>query len=161
MKKHNGFPESSDPTFVVWAYRLGFILSALTVLFTPGNAQAQYSSTVRRQLERVQSSIANYGFERSHNFTIDKMDEGENEYFTVTLDRGRAYMIAGACDQDCSDVDLKIFDENWNEIDADRRTDDLPVVAVTPSWTGRFNIKVTMYECSSEPCYYGVGIFER
>jgi hypothetical protein len=65
------------------------------------------------------------------------------------------------CDEDCSDIDLYLEDENGNEIDSNVSTDDVPIIECRPAWSGRFQIRVRMYECSVEPCYFGVGVFGR
>lgn len=81
---------------------------------------------------------------------------GRNRVHSVTLRGGVEYTFVGACDRDCSDLDLQLFDQNGNLIDQDVLTDDVPVVSVTPEWTGRFSLKVIMASCSVSPCVYRI-----
>lgn len=137
-------------------------LAALALL-TGTAAQAQcsgrYSQQVCRQLDGAKSTLAREGFTQTHDYTVDRLNDDEEDSFTVNLRADREYAIVGACDNDCDDLDFWLYDENDNLIDSDTSTDDVPVVRVTPRWTGEFRVRVKMYSCSAEPCYYGIGIF--
>ena len=86
--------------------------------------------------------------------------EGANGTVTYTLVKGNTYKIVGACDNDCSDIDLVLRDEGGNLIDSDTETDDIPVVQVTPLRTGTFTLKTIMVKCSdSIGCDYGVDVY--
>lgn len=82
--------------------------------------------------------------------------DGYFRIHNVTLRSGYDYTFAGVCDDDCDDLDLQLFDENGNLIDEDLLADDVPVVSVSPSWTGVFHVKVIMASCYIEPCRYAV-----
>jgi hypothetical protein len=84
------------------------------------------------------------------------LEHGYYRIHNVTLRSGVEYTFVGACDRDCSDLDLQLFDENGNLIDEDLLRDDVPVVSVTPEWTGRFHVKVIMASCSISPCGYTI-----
>ncbi len=60
--------------------------------------------------------------------------EGENVYAT--------------CDQDCSDLDLSLYDEMDTLVDTDELLDSAPVV--TAPYEGTFSIVVSMSSCESE-----------
>ena len=137
---------------------LGLLAAAFLVTLTP-TAQAQYTAQVRRQLDAAGSTLSREGYSRSHDYEIDNLDDDAEDSFTLTLTQGREYAIVGACDNDCSDIDFWLYDENDNLVDSDTSTDDIPIVRVTPRWTGTFRIRVKMFACSAEPCYYGIGVF--
>ncbi|MET0648842.1 MAG: hypothetical protein ABW208_19710, partial [Pyrinomonadaceae bacterium] len=86
---------------------------------------------------------------------------GETSSFALSLNGGTEYRLVSACDNDCSDIDIVVYDENGNQVASDTSRDDKPVVSVTPRWTGQFRIKVTMYKCSNSPCAYGISVFGR
>ena len=65
----------------------------------------------------------------------------------------------GVCDEDCSDIDLSLLDGYGNLVVEDIEVDDAPVIEFTVTASGDFTLGVEMYECSVEPCYYGVGLF--
>ncbi|MEN8145121.1 MAG: hypothetical protein ABFS14_09240 [Gemmatimonadota bacterium] len=135
-------------------------LAALSLML-PLTAAAQYQGQVRTQLNAIQTVAESADFYRTHEYQIDRLPDDRGVAFTVTLREGIQYQIASVCDRDCTDLDLEIYDEHGNLIDADHEADDLPVVGVEPLWTGRFTIRVSMHACTSEPCYFGVGVFGK
>ena len=141
--------------------RLAALTAVLAVVSVPVQAQCSgtYSRQVCSQLDAAKTVLAREGFRQTHDYEVDNLDDDQEDSFTVNLRADREYAIVGACDEDCEDLDFWLYDENDNLIDSDTSTDDVPVVRVTPRWTGTFRIRVKMYACSSEPCYYGIGIF--
>lgn len=136
------------------------LLVAAVLLALAPNAEAQsYSDQVRVQLDAAKQTLRSEGFSQSHDYEIDSLNDGAEDSFTVRLNADQDYALVGACDVDCSDMDFWLYDENANLIDSDTSTDSVPVVRVTPRWSGQFTIRVKMYECSSEPCFYGIGVF--
>ena len=66
----------------------------------------------------------------------------------------------GACDEDCSDLDL-VVTTGAEEAGADRDADDEPSVEFNVKRSGDFTVRVEMYACSQNPCRYGVDVFGR
>lgn len=123
-------------------------------------AEAQtHVRQVRAQLNYAADGFAQRGVFRSHDDFIGSLYDNGETTFTVDLQGGRAYTFLGACDNDCSDVDLWIYDERGNLIDSDVSRSDLPYLSFTPRWSARFSVRVRMYACSYEPCSYGVAAF--
>ena len=70
---------------------------------------------------------------------------GQSDYVTYTLYSGNTYiLVAGGCES-ARDVDLLVYDENWNFITRDNDVDKRAAVLIRPRWTGTFHVKVTMY----------------
>jgi hypothetical protein len=136
-------------------------LAALPFASAPASAQNDWLAVVRRQLTAAGRSYADHGFTLSHDISTGSLDQGATQDLTLTLDAGTEYQILGVCDQDCSDVDLTLFDAAGNEVDSDILTDDAPIVSVSPRRTGRYRVRVSMATCSSEPCYFGVGVYSK
>lgn len=143
------------------AARGALLLFALAVVSASLAAQERYVRQVRVQLETLEEKMEEEGFQRTHAFKIDKLPGDGTDSFTLTLDRGTDYVLASVCDTDCSDIDVKVYDENDNEVAEDTTVDDLPMVFVSPRWTGKFRIQITMYSCRQRVCYYGIGVFGR
>jgi len=116
---------------------------------------------LKKQLLKIGILLALDGYELTHDIKITNLyDEGyDNYYFNFT--RGWTYKICAVCDNDCSDIDLCLFDENNNKIDCDLKPDDKPVITVTPKWTGQFRLWVKMCECSRNPCSLGIAAFGK
>jgi hypothetical protein len=101
------------------------------------------------------------GYRMVEDIQAGSLGESATEAFTVTLSGGSDYFFFGACDNDCSDLDLTLFDAAGNQVATDIETDDTPVVHVAPSRNGTYRVRITMASCSAEPCRYGVGIFGK
>jgi hypothetical protein len=142
------------------ARHTSILAAVLFILFGTQSALGQdwYTEQVRLQLDNPPIQI--YG-ERTHGYRFDSLDEGESGWFTLTLRADEDYVLFGACDVDCSDVDLWIYDENGNLIDSDVLADDYPIVEVSPRWTGEFDVRLKMYSCDVEPCRAGLAVYGR
>jgi hypothetical protein len=125
-------------------------------------AQASRSrEQVRRQLVQATQVFERAGFRATHNLVTGYLGNGGDENITLTLRQGMTYAIVGVCDNDCRDVDLRLYDDNGNLVTSDVQTGDIPVLKVAPRWTGRYQIKVVMARCSNAPCHYGVAAFGK
>lgn len=138
-------------------------IAIVTLFVTPTTAlaQAQYVEQIRIQLNKARDLLEARGFEKTHDYKIDTLRRGDAESTNLVLRKGMNYAIIGVCDKDCTDLDIKLYDENDHLIASDTSDDDKPLVSVTPRWTGQFRILVSMYKCSSSPCYYGIGVFGK
>ncbi|MEC4984474.1 MAG: hypothetical protein SAJ37_18170 [Oscillatoria sp. PMC 1068.18] len=135
---------------------------ASAILLTPTAVLAnRYEDQIQGQLIRAAIALGFNNYRLTHNAFIDDLGDNGEDSLTVTLRSGVSYHIIGVCDQDCSDLDLRLYDDRGNLIDSDDEGDDLPVVSVTPRWTGQFKVEVDMYNCDANYCYYGVGAFGR
>jgi len=140
----------------------GLVLIGLGL--TPLPARAQYDpwmDQVREQLINSAIAAGYSGMELSHQPYTGSLYDGRNTVLDLRLRAGTTYLIVGACDVDCSDLDLELFDENWNEVDVDRGLDDKPMVTVTPARTAVFHVRTMMAECGASPCAIGFGVFSR
>ena len=134
------------------------VLSAGQVTATP---QDEWVQQVRRQLQSAGQRFEERGYTMTHRIYTGSLDDDESEMVQVDLAVGKEYQIMGACDNDCSDLDLVLFDGAGNEIDSDLLEDDVPIVTVEVTRSGNFRLRVQMAACSREPCRYGIGVFGR
>jgi hypothetical protein len=133
------------------------------VLLTPTVALAgRFTDQVRGQLMQAAISLGiNGSYELTHNPVVDDLRDNQSKTFNVNLRSGISYAFVGVCDEDCRDIDLRLYDDNGNLVGSDVGPDRYPLVRVSPRWSGQFQVKVTMANCTSSTCYYGVGIFGR
>ena len=142
--------------------RLSFIaLAAVGAALLSAAPAAAQPGVVRTQLDSAVSLMGNEGFRPQDDFVTGTLAAGEDEEFELELEGGKTYIIVGVCDNDCSDLDLRLFDPNGREVASDLLTDDNPVVNVTPRRTGTYTVRAIMTSCSSEPCRYGIGVYGR
>lgn len=81
----------------------------------------------------------------------------------MRVDRGDYFIVKGHCDRECSDMDLELLDSNGTVIVSDQGVDDTPEIRIRrkdlPASGAR--VRVRMYECVTNVCYYSVGVFSR
>ncbi len=139
--------------------KLGFCLGAAFV-FAPVALIAQdYDAQVRGYLSSAASDLVGRGYRLQGNAHTGSINEGESDDFHITLGAGD-YVIMGACDEDCDDVDLFLYVGD-NEIDSDVAVDDFPTLSVDLTGSGSYRIAVKMFGCNVEPCWYAVGVYRR
>jgi hypothetical protein len=119
----------------------------------------QWAAQVRGQLVQTALALTQRGYELTHEAYTDTLYTNSNQDLNLTLDAGKAYALVGVCDNDCSNLDLVLYDQDGNVVDKDFRPDVAAVVEVTPSETASYRLRVIMAGCRSQPCYYGVGVF--
>jgi hypothetical protein len=135
------------------------LLAASLAMGAPRSRNA-WELQVRRQLRAVALLLGLGDIVSTYDPYIGALDNNTYTDVAYTLHKGVSYALIGVCDEDCSDLDLKLYDENGNLIDADTDPDATPTIRVTPRWTGKFYVRVVMSECDENPCWYGVGEFE-
>jgi hypothetical protein len=138
----------------------GLVAAALLVP-AAATAQNQWQRTVRNQVSEHDSFLSQRGYTLSGDVYDGSLNHGEYQILTITVRPGTSYAFMGVCDEDCHDMDLRLYDPDGDEVDADVRTDDWPIVAVTPRFKGTYQVKVVMASCSRNPCYYGIGVFTK
>ena len=146
----------------VTTFSASAFIAGLTVLF-PQAALATNRSVEQITQQLASAAVLMYGdrYRVTHEPTVSTLRDRGKQLVSVNLRSGVTYGLVGVCDNDCADVDLKLYDENYNLIDADIRSNDTPVVTVTPRWSGRYYVEVDMENCRVNYCYYGIGIFGR
>jgi hypothetical protein len=136
----------------------------LCTIGIPVAARAQGNAWETQVLTKLRAVtlLLNLGYDVRSSYQPYTGNLRHNTYTDVkyTLRGGVPYALVGICDEDCSDLDLELYDQNYHLIDSDRRPDATPVIQVTPRWTGAFYVRVIMSQCSASPCYYGLGEFE-
>jgi hypothetical protein len=121
-----------------------------------GGGYNRYEQQIQVQLDQHRSALRGY---RMDDQFIGTMNHGGSYRLNATAQRGQEIVITGACDQDCSDLDLIIYDDRGRELDRDVLVDDFPVLRLRAPYSGDYEVEVVMYQCSVNPCYFGVGLF--
>lgn len=134
---------------------------AAALLFTAASASGQQrnsSAQVRAYLDAGMAVHRGLGYSRDAG-NPDRVVALRLDHpfiWPVYLTRGVTYRAYGACDDDCSDLDMEIYDAAGNLADRDAAADDTPYVQITPNETGRAYVRTWLYACRSEPCYVGL-----
>ncbi len=139
--------------------RFGIALIGLSMSAT--SFAVDYTQQVANQLMLIKLAGVAGGWVSTHNDRVSRLRHRGTDSFTLTLRKGLSYKLVSVCDNDCSDLDLTLYDENYNVISRDNDSSSTPIVEVTPKWTGTFHLQVRMYACSNNPCYYGISTFGK
>ena len=136
------------------------LLTVLALVALPvARLSAQsYARTVWEQLDRAYTRASNNGY-TTRNYIIGRLDEGDTDTWTLTFYGGNDYKVVGACDGDCRDVDLFVENDDGKSMASDESRDDTPIVDFHINDTGAYKVKVKMYDCKENPCYYGISVF--
>ena len=137
------------------------IAAAALLLPATAHSQGNWQQVVSSQISRAAGFFGERGYERTHDIYNGSLADHESESMTLNLHAGTTYALIGVCDQDCTDIDLRLYDSDGDEVDSDLKTDDKPIVQVAPHVTGEYRVKVTMASCSTSPCFYGVGVYGK
>jgi len=136
--------------------------AAVLLAISPlGQLNAQWLEQIDGQLQEIRELVEKDGYRPLEENRTGSLKNGARETQTLTLRAGIEYMVVGVCDTDCKDLDLRLRGPAGDEMDVDVETDDTPIVSVTPSVAGNFSLEVVMVSCSTEPCYWGVGIYGK
>ncbi len=131
----------------------------------PGAAPQQggvdYQQQILDRLGQVEQAFVAQGFQQIAAPVSGQLPQGQFASVPVNLQAGGDYRIIGVCDNDCSDLDLVLYDENNNVISQDNLTDATPIVSVAPQWTGAFTVNAVMHNCTVQPCYYALVLYGR
>ena len=122
----------------------------------------QYTTQVQGYLARLATNSRAQGYARSVAGPVygNLPDDGVSTH-DMTVASGVDYALIGACDNDCTDVDLKISDASGTVIMQDIAVDDTPVLLFHSNSAGKWRVQVVMATCNRSPCYYGIQLLAR
>ncbi len=86
---------------------------------------------------------------------VGRQSAGNVQTVTFDLRAGGSYVLIGACDEGCSDLDMIVRDPSGNEVGRDEELDDAPMVVVEGARGGRYAVDVGMATCQGS-CNWGV-----
>ena len=124
-------------------------------------AQNTYQQQITRQLTNAAGAVSGQGYSADRAPVMGSLNDDARESVLMQLNSGVRYAILGVCDNDCTDVDLRVQDPMGNMVGEDLATDDTPVVEFVSGQTGQYRVTVMMATCNTNPCYYGVQVFAR
>ena len=135
------------------------LAAAALAATTPAAAQNSYQQQIRAQLGRHSASVLQHGYVADREPVYGSLNDDDNDQKAVTLTAGRRYVVIGVCDEDCSDIDLRLFAPDGTKIIEDIETDDYPTIQFTAPVTGTYRLSVEMATCRTNPCYWGAQVY--
>lgn len=136
-----------------------------------GTQQAMLTPDQRRQLEELVASYLNTvqtnfggGMGPAPGFTdqVAGLQPGTDHRWQVNLVGGTQYRVIGACDNECSNMDIELIDMRTGGVVAsDMLPDDYPVVDFTPPANGQYVVRMLMQTCTIAPCFAGARVLTQ
>ncbi|MGK7311545.1 MAG: hypothetical protein ACN0LA_04840 [Candidatus Longimicrobiales bacterium M2_2A_002] len=141
---------SSQPSYS------GLLHAAIIVLALPAVAAAQnvYAAQVEGYLDELEARFVGDGY-NLEGASSGWMIPGAEGGTLIRLPAG-SYVALGACDDDCSDLELSVSGvDGETELGADRAADAFPVVEFSLAEAATVLIKVSMPGCDTPRCFTG------
>jgi hypothetical protein len=121
-----------------------------------------YTAQVDTYLARLAATYRERGYGRTvARGVYGALRDDETGSHTMDVVAGNEYALMGACDNDCTDLDLKIYDQDNTLLMQDVAVDDTPVLRFTANSSGSYRVVVIMAACNRSPCYYGIQLMAR
>ncbi len=145
---------------------LALPFAALSAAAAPARAQTHHDALLR-QLDTVAVE------KRGQGYVVDGRSLGNGTLVgllpragfvtvEVNLRAGMEYFVAGNCDRDCDDLDLRIVAPDAETVlDEDVSEDAVPVVSFVAREAGPYLLTIRMVGCKTEMCYFGVRVLAR
>ena len=125
-----------------------FLLSSL-LIFTFATRQEAENTALASAV-----ALSAYGFDFRDYYELGVLDRNRSSTFARTLYRGTEYaLVAGGCNY-TRDIDLYIYDRDWNLIRADESTSQSAGISFLARYTGTYYIRVKMYSATSDGVHW-------
>ena len=120
----------------------------------------EWELLVREQLAGIEEVLREEQFERSHDVYLGELTPWGSSLAKVRFEGGRSYLLTAACDQDCADLDLFLYDRAEQLVMEDVEVTDSPMLEFQPRTSGEYLVRVRMADCGADVCIYGIAIFQ-
>ncbi len=127
-------------------------------LATEAAAQASYQQQIRASLRAAAGRALLPHAQPDGDPLMGVLNHGRSGAQFVSLQAGVHYAIVGVCDDNCSDVDLRIFGPTGAKVAEDVQQNPTPVLEFTAPAAGRYRLAIEMVACSADPCAWGVQV---
>lgn len=132
------------------------LLAALSTLVVPATSGADPAKAKACLDEMVQQSVS--AGRRLRATDQDVVANQEALTYRVTLYKGMTYVLLGCADGQGVDLDIRLYDEKGELVDADQSPDANPFVAVEPPTTGEYALQFMVSKAAVPQTDVGVAI---
>ena len=140
----------------------GELIGINTAIFSRGGGSngvgGEEAETLSGYLDHYAGQYA-AGTEQVGDDEMTRLPSGGTYDWEVSLEAGTHYRVLGACDTNCTDVDLGIL-QGEQILASDTLLDDYPVVDLTPQEGGRYTVRIAMPGCGAEQCVAAARLVE-
>ncbi|MGD0484506.1 MAG: hypothetical protein ABSB58_07605 [Gemmatimonadales bacterium] len=126
------------------------------VFATEAAAQASYQQQIRAALRAAAGRAR--GARPQGEPLMGVLNGKATENRTVDLQAGVRYAIVGVCDENCPDIDMRIWGPSGAKLAEDVQQNNTPILEFTAPSAGRYRLAVEMVTCNANPCAWGVQV---
>lgn len=131
-----------------------FILAlCLTFFISPAEAT---TAQAKSRAYKIASVLKKKGLKFRNDYWHGLLKRKGSTTIKTTLKKNTKYVLIGGGCGDAYDVDIILYDENGKEVTRDTKVDAVPIVYVTPKWSGTFYIKVQMANSTRNGAHYAL-----
>jgi hypothetical protein len=123
---------------------------------TEAAAQASYQQQIRAALRTAAGRARGARPEGEPLMGVLNGKATDNK--TVDLQAGVRYTVVGVCDENCPDIDMRIWGPSGAKLAEDVQQNNTPILEFTAPAAGRYRLSVEMVSCSANPCAWGVQV---
>ena len=117
--------------------------------------------SVRNGLVRFSKAISEQGYDTDGELLSGTVGSGASDINTVNLEAGVEYAIIAVCDEECTDIDLRISDRADATLAEDVNPDDNPIIEFTAPSSGAYQLDMIMFSCGADSCGWAGQILKR
>jgi hypothetical protein len=128
--------------------------------WVPGKRFTESYDRVLGSIQRI-TNTTRYGYVDGVCFLSAFLNRGQDTRFTREFTAGTKYAVVGGGDNGTVDLDLYILDEDGRVVVKDELTDNIPVVEFTPPRSGRYTIRMVMFDAGKSGGFGSVGILRQ
>lgn len=97
---------------------------------------------------------------RSRDYVLGRKLSADGEArHAFNVNKGETYLVLGACNEACEDIDIVAEDAAGNVVGYDEAYGADPFVVFLAQRTGRISVILSMKECGEDACEYGLGFY--
>jgi hypothetical protein len=124
-------------------------------------AQGTWRQVVTSQIDAAAAALRERGYRPVSPLLNGSLSHQTIQAASISLTAGTHYYIVGACDQDCTDFDLRLYAPDGALVIEDVELDDTPLLEFQAPVTGQYRLLAMMARCNANPCYWGAMVFAR
>lgn len=139
-------------------------LSGLALMAGLALAAGAASAQKKPARDHIAETIASVALDdhsaRVGDIRFVEIREGESLQLSFDVDPAKMYFVYGACDRNCSDINLLALDSDDYELDKDLRPDATPIISIGAGMADdRLSVRINMVGCRAPACLAGIALY--
>jgi hypothetical protein len=135
-----------------------FLASVASLTFS--NAATAQQLTGKRLVDHLFETLESRTNVQTFGGVYGQLDNGTSATGRISIAPGAGFMLVGACDEMCSNIDLILLDPSGREVASNTLENDAPVLYFSSELGGIYSYELKMMACVSA-CNWGVRLYPR